>query len=327
VAAASHAGVQVWNAATGETRFPEVQLPGWTEAIAFSLDGKFLAAAGGAYERDVPRLLVTDLATLASARPLSGHKADIGAVAFSPDSRLLASSDEDGTLILWDTQTWAPATALETDLEPGILKQPIRLAFSPDGKWLASSGGRNQVLVIDPLAGKVAGEFTGHQQCISALAFTPDGQQVASADFVLSLWTVSEGQVTQQFANPLGGRIEAVAIHPSGQFIAWADAGTEIYLNRLTGVGPRPVSRTPPQRSPERTAEIAEPTPSPETATAPAEPALRFWSDRSGRYRVKAVLVKIAGDQVTLRREDGKVVTLQATLLSDEDQQYLDTRR
>ena len=53
---------------------------------------------------------------------------------------------------------------------------------------------------------------------------------------------------------------------------------------------------------------------------------MRTWEDTSGKFRVDAVLVSVDNDRVTLKKKDGKQVTLAVSKLSDEDQEYLKTQ-
>ncbi len=53
------------------------------------------------------------------------------------------------------------------------------------------------------------------------------------------------------------------------------------------------------------------------------EPKMRTWQDASGKFDVDAVLVGVKDDKVTLKKKDGKQITLPVSKLSDEDQEYL----
>lgn len=52
---------------------------------------------------------------------------------------------------------------------------------------------------------------------------------------------------------------------------------------------------------------------------------VRKWTDASGQFQVEASLVRVAGDQVMLRRADGREITVQATILSEKDRAFLAT--
>lgn len=95
--------------------------------LAASPDGRLLAVAG----RDGTR--VWDLATARPLQLLAGHTGTVTAVAFAPDSQVLATGGEDATVRLWDVTT---GEALATLI--GHNDDVERLAFSPDGRLLAS---------------------------------------------------------------------------------------------------------------------------------------------------------------------------------------------
>ena len=66
---------------------------------------------------------------------LQGHMRSVLCVAISPDGSRLATSSEDGTVKLWDSQTGQEVLTLRghTDIVPSV-------AFSPDGTQLATAG-------------------------------------------------------------------------------------------------------------------------------------------------------------------------------------------
>jgi hypothetical protein len=57
---------------------------------------------------------------------------------------------------------------------------------------------------------------------------------------------------------------------------------------------------------------------------AAAEPKLRTWSDSTGTYKVEASFVKSESDKVTIKKADGKNITLSVKKLSQADQEYVE---
>ncbi|MGO8748951.1 MAG: WD40 repeat domain-containing protein [Thermoguttaceae bacterium] len=125
-----------------------VQRPGSVGAVAFSPDGKLLAIGGAVpakngYARG--EILVWDVASSQQRHVLAGHPGAVGALAFTPDGKILASGgqrqyalhlgEEPQNVKLWDV---ASGRELATMLGQG--DQVTCIAFSPDGKTLASGG-------------------------------------------------------------------------------------------------------------------------------------------------------------------------------------------
>jgi WD40 repeat protein len=132
-----------------------------------------------------------------------------GSLAVSPDGRVVASENPDGTVSLWEiargkerSHVGQPATVppKKGDLNPfgaagaGSTSTGISaLAFSPDGGILAYRGKGNSIRLWSVAAARELGAFTGHAGAIGALAFTPDGKRLVtgSADGTMLLWDVA----------------------------------------------------------------------------------------------------------------------------------------
>ena len=112
-------------------------------------------------------------------------------VAFSPDSKILASGSLDHTVRLWDVQTGQQLKVL-----PGHTDWVYSVAFSPNGRILASAGTDRIVHLWDVTSGQSFKVLSGHSNVIRLIAFSPDGRLLASCsmDGTVKLWNVQSGE-------------------------------------------------------------------------------------------------------------------------------------
>ena len=119
------------------------------------------------------------------------------------------------------------------------------VAFSPDGRLLATASGDKTARLWDPATGEHLRTLTGHTGRVRGVAFSPDGRLLATAsgDKTARLWDPATGEHLRTLTGHTGG-VYGVAFSPDGRLLATAsddktarlwDPATGEHLRTLTG--------------------------------------------------------------------------------------------
>jgi RNA polymerase sigma factor (sigma-70 family) len=279
--------LRLWDPATGRL---EATFKGGSDApvyaVAFRSDGKALVSCGVD-----PTARVWDVATGQERPILSGHKNLVEYAAFSPDGRVVATASWDHTIKLWDA-----AIGRELATLTGHKSAVLSLAFSPDGRLLASGGGNwwtaeapdhfGEVKLWDVPTRQELATLHGHSDVVLSVAFTPDGQTLASAGFdkTVKLWDVARRQERATLRCPEGPAeglrpVRAAACTPAGDLLALAgEDGTIALVDATTGEA-RHVLKDPAGA----VGSLAFSGDGRTLASGGADGATRFWDTRTGR--------------------------------------------
>lgn len=194
-------------------------------------------------------------------------------LAISPDGRWLAATAAQGTVRIYDTETWHRHSTLHTHSE-----EVNGLAWSPDGQQLAAACADGRLVVArfplvadgiftiesqhgqaydvvfspdsrtlyscgeDHLAKSwnlesraLEHEFRGHRHALERIDLTLDGRWLATAgrDSTFAVWDTENGEQKHQWSFPTGS-VMCVAFSPDGQRLAAGMSFGNLYLADLT---------------------------------------------------------------------------------------------
>jgi WD40 repeat protein len=180
--------------------------------VTFSPTDHCLATAG---KDGVVRLWDSDTGRL--LRRLRCHNDEVNWAAFSPDGKTLATAGDDGAVKLWDVATG--------ELKGQLIKasrEAVVTAFRPDGKLLAAGFDDGTVRWWELPTRHELPAWSAHPQRVDFLAFSADGEVLATAGESVKLWKVPTGQLGAVVPESTLGHdgVRCVALSHHGHLIA-----------------------------------------------------------------------------------------------------------
>jgi WD40 repeat protein len=240
--------VLIWDLATGEILHRLTEHSGVLFAVAFSADGRFLISGGcGISTSDICQgeLVLWDTENGSIVKRFPPLGSGVRSIAYHPDGIHAYVGLEDGRILRINT------ILTEVDEEYPIHHSNTQaLAVAPDGQSVVTAGCGARLLLYDPTSqctqveiflwktedGSILQRYTGPTDDVLALAFSPDGTQIAasSRDTSVRIWTSSTGQevfsIEPRVENAHTDWVWDVAFSPDGRQLVSVSADKSIRL-------------------------------------------------------------------------------------------------
>jgi WD40 repeat protein len=179
--------ILLWDFATGAYRECRGHASGGFSEIVYSLafspDGNYFIS--GASDKTIK---IWSADTGQEIRTLTGHTGDVLSVSYSPDGRQIVSCSRDKTIKFWDLSSGNVIRSISANCS--------KVSYCPDGRKIAAVEG-NKIHIFDGQNGRELFTLTGHRDVIRAIAFSPDGNRLLSADqgsgSNIIVWNMSNG--------------------------------------------------------------------------------------------------------------------------------------
>jgi WD40 repeat protein len=210
--------LRLYDTAAFVLRF-ETRVPG-ARAVAFSADGKYLAAGG------IGRLTVVETGT-GNTRELELSARVTGLVFVDlpgGEGRYLAGALEDGSVLIWD---------LDDPPSPQVLSgsgNPAVWSLAANGAILAAGDDRGDIRIWDLASGTLQRMISGYTGSVFTIALSPDGSLLAAAgvEGSIRLWNPADGGLLRVIPAH-NGWVNGLAFSPAGDWLLSAGSdGTAI---------------------------------------------------------------------------------------------------
>ncbi|KAJ6262618.1 Beta-TrCP [Drechslerella dactyloides] len=230
-------------------------------SVKFSPDGKWIASACKLKNtHHKVQLLTTNTAADKTLRVwdaktgeleqiFEAHTAGVSDVAWSPDSKTLATASDDKTIRLWELKSVGGIhTILDYYPRQLIRIQPLQgrmirilkghhnyvycLNFNPQGNMIVSGSYDEAVRIWDIRSGNCQKTLPAHQDPVSGVDFIRDGTMIASCshDKLIRIWDTNTGQCLKTLVEEELPPVSCVRFSPNGKYILASTLDSSIRL-------------------------------------------------------------------------------------------------
>lgn len=200
--------IKIWNLTTGR-KIHSLPKTSGVNSLSFSADGNLFA-----FGTDYYNIYIWDLEFGEKVGILSEWKSQCPTATISPNGKIIASVIDEG-LKLWSLRTeeaiyTLPWHYLNSDISS--------VAFSPDGKILATGNYDSTIKLWKVEDGQEIHTLTKHSGTVWCVAISPDGKSLVSGSYdqTIKVWNLQTGQEICTFLGHLEA-VDSVAISPDGQ--------------------------------------------------------------------------------------------------------------
>ena len=249
VSASDDGTIRLWNVNTREHLKTLMAHADSVNSVVFSSDGETIASSSN--DRTI-RLWNANTGEL--IKTLKGHIENVNTVAFSPDGKTIASGsgrlvyfgrgEDSGTCVGQEIRLWNAHTGELIKTLIGHTSVVNSVVFSPDGNTIASGSGHwmgyegkasagEEVRLWNANTGELIKTLTGHEDVVSSVAFSPDGNLIVSGDWYdwdghlssgtwsgeIRVWDAHTGEHLKTLKGHTGG-VSSMAFSPDGKTLA-----------------------------------------------------------------------------------------------------------
>lgn len=226
--------ISLWDSETGTPR--RLVLNAHSDrinAVNFNADASLLVSGS-----DDKTVAIWELPEGRFFRRFEGHELRIAAVQFSPTSEFVVSASPDGSVRCWDVENEEEVWTFEHPwLDEGESNHALAVAFSRDGKKIATGWRTGHIVILDAATGTPVQTLKKQYGWIRALAFSPDDRLLLSGtDTGAYLWSLESGQQLQILPGH-GGSVSSVAFSPDGTHLITGSLDRTLALWRISTEG------------------------------------------------------------------------------------------